>query len=79
MQPLVNPTKKATNITLSSDVLSEAKALGINISQSCDQFLRELVRSERERRWQQDNVDFIAAYNQTVMNEGLPLDAWRSF
>jgi antitoxin CcdA len=79
MQPIVNATKKATNITLSSDVLAEAKALGINISQSCDQFLRELVRNERERRWQQDNADFIAAYNQTVADEGLPLDSWRSF
>jgi antitoxin CcdA len=79
MQPLVNATKKATNITLSSDVLAEAKALGINISQSCDQFLRELVLNERERRWQQDNADFIAAYNQTVADEGLPLDKWRSF
>jgi antitoxin CcdA len=79
MQPLANVTKKATNITLSSDVLAEAKALGINISQSCDQFLRELVRNERERRWQQDNANFIAAYNQTVADEGLPLDTWRSF
>jgi hypothetical protein len=33
----------------------------------------------RERRWQQDNADFIAAYNQTVTDEGLPLDSWRSF
>ena len=79
MQPLVNATKKATNITLSSDILAEAKALGINISQSCDPFLRELVRSERERRWQQDNADFIAAYNQTVADDGLPLDSLRSF
>ena len=79
MQPVINVTKKATNITLSSDVLTEAKALGINISQSCDQFLRELVRNERERRWQADNADFISAYNQTVADEGLPLDAWRSF
>ncbi|TAL54512.1 MAG: post-segregation antitoxin CcdA [Methylovulum sp.] len=79
MQPFANATKKATNITLSSDVLAEAKALGINISQTCDQFLRELVRNERERRWLQDNVDFIDAYNRTVADEGLPLDAWRSF
>lgn len=71
--------KKATNITLSVDVLNEAKALGINISQTCDQYLRELVRSERERRWQQDNADFIASYNQTVEQEGLPLEQWRSF
>lgn len=71
--------KKATNITLSVDVLNEAKALGINISQTCDQYLRELVRSERERRWQQDNAEFISAYNQTIEQEGLPLDSWRSF
>jgi antitoxin CcdA len=71
--------KKATNITLSVDVLNEAKALGINISQTCDLYLRELVRSERERRWQQDNVEFIASYNQTVEQEGLPLEQWRSF
>ncbi|PPK77236.1 post-segregation antitoxin CcdA [Methylobacter tundripaludum] len=58
MQPFVNTTKKATNI-----------------SQSCDQFLREL----HEQLWLQDNADFIAAYNQTVADEGLPLDSWRSF
>lgn len=25
------------------------------------------------------HADFIAAYNQSVNDEGLPLDAWRSF
>ncbi|AEG00190.1 type II toxin-antitoxin system CcdA family antitoxin [Methylomonas methanica] len=72
-------TKKATNITLSADVLAEAKALNINISQACDLYLRNLVRGEREKRWQQEHAEFIAAYNQTVEQEGLPLDEWRSF
>lgn len=71
--------KKATNITLSADVLNEAKALGINISQACDQFLRELVTREQERRWQTDNAEFIAAYNVGVERDGLPLDTWRTF
>jgi len=71
--------KKATNITLSADVLSEAKALGINISQACDQFLRDMVRQEQARRWQTDNAEFIAAYNEGIARDGLPLDAWRSF
>jgi antitoxin CcdA len=71
--------KKATNITLSVDVYNEAKALGINISQTCDQYLRELVKSERERRWRHDNAEFIATYNQTVEQEGLPLEQWQSF
>lgn len=76
--PLVVP-KKATNITLSADVLNEAKSLGINISQACDQFLRELVRREQERRWQADNAEFIAAYNAAVERDGLPLESWRTF
>ena len=79
MPPPITAPKKATNITLSADVLSEAKALGINISQACDQFLRDLVRRERERRWLEENAEFIAAYNRTVEEEGLPLDEWRSF
>lgn len=79
MPPIVTAPKKATNITLSADVLSEAKTLGINISQACDQFLRELVTREQERRWQAENAEFIAAYNAGVERDGLPLDAWRSF
>ena len=79
MPTATTSTKKATNITLSADVLAEAKALGINISQVCDQYLRELVRSERGRRWREEHADFIAAYNQTVERESLPLDEWRTF
>lgn len=79
MRDIASPVKKATNLTLSADVLAEAKSLGINISQACDQFLRDLVRKEHERRWQRDHADFIAAYNQTVDAEGLPLEQWRTF
>jgi antitoxin CcdA len=79
MPPSIAKPKKATNITLSADVLSEAKALGINISQACDQFLRGVVKQEQARRWQVDNAEFIAAYNEGVERDGLPLDAWRRF
>ncbi|UZR28201.1 type II toxin-antitoxin system CcdA family antitoxin [Methylococcus mesophilus] len=74
-----NHAKKATNITLSADVLAEAKSLGINISQACDQFLRDLVRAERERRWQSEQAEFVAAYNRLVEQEGLLLEPWRMF
>lgn len=49
---LYRQRKKATNITLSADALSEAKSLGINISQACEQFLRDLVACEQVRRWE---------------------------
>lgn len=71
--------KKATNITLSLEVYNDAKTLGINLSQTCEQLLREAIRIEKERRWGQEHAEFIAAYNQTVEAEGLPLQPWRSF
>ncbi len=71
--------KKATNLTLSLDVLEAAKALGLNVSQVCDQHLREVVAQEQQRRWRSEHADFIAAYNTTIEQEGLPLDNWRSY
>lgn len=73
------PGKRATNLSLSSDVLEAAKRLDINISQVCDNYLREVVKREQERKWRKDHADFIAAYNATIEAEGLPLDEWRSF
>jgi len=72
-------SKRAANLTLSTEVLADAKALGINISKACDLHLRELVRKEKEARWKAEHSDFIQAYNQTVAEESLPLDAWRTF
>jgi antitoxin CcdA len=71
--------KNSTNITLCADELAEAKVRGINISQACDHFLRYLVRSKREEQWQKEHAAFIAAYNQSITEEGLPLDDWRVF
>lgn len=71
--------KKATNLTLNTEVLAEAKKLGINISKACDAFLESLVRHEKERLWKLENADFIASYNKTIEDEGLPLDGWRTF
>ncbi|MBU3694810.1 MAG: post-segregation antitoxin CcdA [Rhodocyclaceae bacterium] len=73
------PSKRATNLSLSADVLDAARQLDINISQVCDSHLREVVRREQERRWRQEHAEFVAAYNATVEAEGLPLDEWRAF
>jgi len=71
--------KKATNLTLNTEVLAEAKKLGINISKACDAFLESLVKQEKERLWKLENAKFISEYNQITDEEGLPLDKWRSF
>jgi antitoxin CcdA len=71
--------KKATNLTLNIEVLAEAKKLGINISKACDAFLESLVKQEKERRWNAENIEFINEYNQITESEGLPLEKWRTF
>jgi antitoxin CcdA len=71
--------KRATNLSLSVDVLDAAKSLQINVSQVCDNHLRDVVRREQEVRWRREHADFIAAYNASIETEGLPLDEWRTF
>jgi antitoxin CcdA len=71
--------KKATNLALNTEVLAEAKKLGINISKACDAFLESLVKQEKERLWKLENAKFISEYNQITDEEGLPLDKWRTF
>lgn len=42
--------KRATNLSLSTDVLKAARNLNINLSQVCNDYLREFVRREQARR-----------------------------
>jgi antitoxin CcdA len=72
-------TKRPINLTLTTGTLDAAKRLGINISQVCDDYLRQFVREEQERRWRQEHAGFVAAYNATLEAEDLPLAEWRTF
>jgi antitoxin CcdA len=78
-RPPPSAAKRATNLTLSTDVLEAARRLNMNLSQICDAYLRELVREELERGWREEHADFIAAYNACIDAEGLPLNEWKSF
>lgn len=71
--------KRAIKLSPGSGVLEAARQRDINISQVCDQHLREVVRREQERRWRAEQADFVAAYNATLDADGLPLDVWRRF
>jgi|GEM_PF-1617086 len=58
--------KRTANLSLRQDVLTDARALGINLSRACERHLCDLIRRERERRWRTEHADFVAAYNTTV-------------
>jgi antitoxin CcdA len=71
--------RKATNLTLNSQVLKMARELGINVSQTVDQLLAEEVKRRYWQRWNEDNRAGIEAYNARIAKEGLPLAQYRTF
>jgi antitoxin CcdA len=71
--------RKATNVTLPTDVYERAKYLGINFSRTCEQALREAIKAEEGRRWAQENAEFIKNTNDWVEQNGLPLAEYRTF
>jgi antitoxin CcdA len=74
-----NAPKKATNLSINSDLLRQAKELHINLSQTVEDYLASLVREAKQRQWLAENADFIAAYNKRIEAEGLPLEQYRTF
>lgn len=71
--------RKATNLSLDSILVEDAKALGINLSRTCETALRQAIAAERGRRWQEENKEAIAAWNVWAENNELPLDKYRQF
>jgi antitoxin CcdA len=72
-------TRKATNISLDTGLIDEARALNINISRACERGLAEQIREVRVQRWQQENAEALASSNAYVERKGLPLARFRQF
>lgn len=73
------PAKKATNVSLAMEVYLDAKQLGINISQLCEQHLRAEIARRKEQQWNEQHAQFIAAYNGVMEADGVALQEWRAF
>ncbi|TXH31652.1 MAG: hypothetical protein E6Q94_07620 [Burkholderiaceae bacterium] len=64
------PAKRSANLSLSADVLDAAKALRINVSQVCDRHLREVVRQEQARLWQQRKIGVGSKFPRSLFPQG---------
>lgn len=73
------PSKRSTNISLAMDVYLDAKKFGLNISQICEQRLREEIQARKENQWNEQHASFLTAYNGMVEEEGVALQEWRPF
>lgn len=66
-------TRRPTNVSLNAAAVLEAKALGINVSKACECGLLREVRRERDKRWQEENMPAIQAWNAWFVEHGLPI------
>ncbi|HMO48174.1 MAG TPA: type II toxin-antitoxin system CcdA family antitoxin [Rubrivivax sp.] len=74
-----NSPKRSTNLSLNAKMLDMARELGMNLSQTVDALLADEVRRRYWARWNEDNKEAVAAYNERIAREGLPLARYRSF
>lgn len=76
---MTSAAKKPTNLSLDQDLLREAKALGINLSQAAETGLRRAVAEARAAEWKRENAAALQSSNEWVERHGLPFDSHRQF
>ncbi len=74
-----NAVKKASNLSINSDLLKKAKALNINLSATLEAALKVKVKELQAQKWLEENQASISAYNESVEKEGVFSDGLRSF
>lgn len=71
--------KKPTNLSLDQNLIKEARALGVNLSQAAEGGLREAVSKAKSEAWKLENAEAIKSSNEWVEKHGLPLEKYRQF
>jgi antitoxin CcdA len=74
-----NAPKKATNLSINSDLLAKTRKLEINLSATLEQVLQQRLAEQNTENWKQENAPAIKAYNRFVEENGLFADEFRQF
>ncbi|MBP2299344.1 type II toxin-antitoxin system CcdA family antitoxin [Azospirillum picis] len=65
--------KRATNVSINSDLLEQARAMGINVSRACERGLADQITELRHKCWLEENREALDSSNAYVEAHGLPL------
>jgi len=65
----VNAPKKAVNLSVNCDLLHKARLNNINLSNTLEERLVELLNEEQKKNWLHKNRGAIEEYNQRVEHE----------
>jgi len=71
--------RKSINLSVREDLIAEAKALGLNLSEAATTGIAAAVSAEKSRRWKEENREAIESSNAYVRKHGLPLAKFRMF
>lgn len=71
--------KKACNVSVNEDLLRQARALGINLSQTLEAELERRVREAKAKAWTEENREAIESQARWIEKNGLLSDHYRFF
>jgi len=72
-----NAPKKPTNLTINSDLLSQAKEMKLNLSATLESALADALKIKKQEQWKEDNKEAINSYNEHISEYGLFSDGIR--
>ena len=71
--------KKASNLSVNSDLLNKTRALNINLSATLERALQEELAKRAAEQWVEENRSAIKIYNEFVEQHGCFGDEFREF
>jgi antitoxin CcdA len=71
--------KQAANLSIRADLLQQAKARHINLSQTLEERLEEILREQDRQSWLETNREAIEDYNARIARDGVWSDGLRRF
>ena len=71
--------KRATNLSIDNELLSEARQHKINISRAAESGIAQAIAAAKSALWKDDNRPAIQSSSAYVEANGLPLERYRQF
>jgi len=71
--------KRASNLSVNSNLLEEARRYKLNLSKLLEQALVEALTEKKRTEWLEQNREALEAYNERVEERGVFSDGLRTF
>ncbi len=71
--------KRATNLSINSDLLKRARNMNVNLSATLEKALEAKLAEGEAEQWQRENSNAIKAYNDAISEHGCFAEEYRTF